>query len=179
MSTEPNGWLEQVKAKVRDLLASGNRKLDELEAQQAAERADKPWLSGDAPTLDSVRARIEWEEEARREAAGGHGKDGSGDRGDRGGKDGRGDRDDRGDGSRGGEVDGPDRGQRGRVGSSDSSGAGDEPMAGDARPHPTAEDAEREAIRVELEERERASRERLAEIRRELGIESDGADTDG
>lgn len=171
MSTEPNGWLEQVRAKVRDLLASGNRRLDELEAQREAEREDKPWLSGDAPTLDSVRARIEWEEAARREAAGAGGDAISRER-----LGGQGDRATRSGGDR---ADVSDRGQQELIGESESSNAGGGSVDGGTRPLPMTEDAEREAIRVELEEREQASRERLAEIRRELGFDSDGAEPDG
>lgn len=140
MATESDGWLERLKARVEDALASGNRRLDELEAEQERERADKPWLGadGDTPTLDQVRARIEWEEDRL-----------SGDEADAGAGEDRG-------------ATGSGLPPGGVAGSRELPGTGDllDPSA-----------AEREALRIEMAERERASKERLARIREELGVE--------
>jgi len=68
MALDVNRWLKYAKARIDDAVGSGNRSLDRLEAEQEANAADKPWLrsSGEAPTLDEARARIEWE--AQRQA---------------------------------------------------------------------------------------------------------------
>lgn len=164
MATEPDGWLERLKAKVEGALAAGNRRLDELEAQRARERADKPWLSeeGEAPTLEQVRARIEWAE--RRAAGSNEGPAGAGEitePPERGGRSSGVDEAEEG----GGAADGPtDRGPGSRNEPSSTTAAG----RSDAFDHSAAE---REAMRIEMAERERASRERLDEIRRELGVD--------
>src|SRR5690349_11553305 len=56
-------WLKYAQAKLNDAVSSGNRELDQLEAEREAEIADRPWLAsdGEAPTMDEARARIEWE----------------------------------------------------------------------------------------------------------------------
>jgi hypothetical protein len=56
-------WIKYAQARLDGALASGNRELDQLEAEREAELADRPWLASDAehPTLDEARARIEWE----------------------------------------------------------------------------------------------------------------------
>lgn len=61
MARNVGRWFEYAKAKLNDTLGSANRELDELEAERAAEAADKPWLTSDdeAPSLDEVRAKIE------------------------------------------------------------------------------------------------------------------------
>lgn len=68
MAAQWERWLKYAKAKLDDSVRRGEKRLDELEAEQAAQAAGKPWLSGtaDAPTLDEARARIE----AKAEAAG-------------------------------------------------------------------------------------------------------------
>lgn len=154
MATEPDGWLERLKAKVEDALASGNRRLDEMEAERARERADKPWLSegGEAPTLDQVRARIEWEEGRTARRGGEPTGTASGDTGP--------------------DLD-PERTSAARRGSGET-------VVGRPDPFDTSA-AEREALRIEMAERERASRERLDKIRRELGVdpEDGGGNTPG
>lgn len=60
--------MEYGRAKLDDALRSGNAELDDAEARLEAEAADKPWLrsTGEAPTLDEVRARIEHDAAASR-----------------------------------------------------------------------------------------------------------------
>ena len=68
-------WLKYGKAKLDDTLKSGNDELDKREAALEAEAAEKPWLrsTGDAPSMDQVKARIDYEAkqaEARKASAG-------------------------------------------------------------------------------------------------------------
>jgi len=68
-------WLKYGKAKLDDTFKSGEEELARREAAMEAEAAEKPWLrsTGDAPTLDEVKARIEFDAkqaEARKPAAG-------------------------------------------------------------------------------------------------------------
>ena len=71
MAANLSRWLKYAQAKLDDLVGSSNAELDELEAEQTARAADKPWLSGtdEAPTLEETRARIEWEAEEQRRRA--------------------------------------------------------------------------------------------------------------
>ena len=71
MAANLGRWWKYAQAKLNGVVSSSNDELDELEAQQAARAADKPWLSsdGDAPTLEETRARIEWEAEEQRRRA--------------------------------------------------------------------------------------------------------------
>jgi hypothetical protein len=54
-------WLGYAKTKARRMTRDVDRELDRREAELDAERAEKPWLdpSGDTPTMDEVRARID------------------------------------------------------------------------------------------------------------------------
>lgn len=65
-------WFNYAKARLDAAIGQGHRDLDELEAEREAELADKPWLrsSGDAPTFDEARARIQWEADQAARAAG-------------------------------------------------------------------------------------------------------------
>ena len=71
MAANLGRWWKYAQAKLNGVVSSSNDELDELEAQQAARAADKPWLSSDtdAPTLEETRARIEWEAEEQRRRA--------------------------------------------------------------------------------------------------------------
>lgn len=65
-------WLRYAKAKLDDTVKRGDAEMDRLEAEQRARAEGKPWLASeaDAPTLDEARARIEHQaEEARRAEA--------------------------------------------------------------------------------------------------------------
>lgn len=65
-------WLRYAKAKLDDTVKRGDAEMDRLEAEQRAKAEGKPWLASeaDAPTLDEARARIEHQaEEARRAEA--------------------------------------------------------------------------------------------------------------
>ena len=63
MALNVNRWITYAKARLDTAIGDGHRELDRLEAEREVARAEKPWLSpaGDAPTLDEIRARIEWE----------------------------------------------------------------------------------------------------------------------
>lgn len=71
MAANVGRWLKYAQAKLNSVVSSSNAELDDLEAEQAARAADKPWLSsdGDAPTLEEARARIEWEADEQRRRA--------------------------------------------------------------------------------------------------------------
>ena len=71
MAANVGRWLKYAQAKLNSVVSSSNAELDDLEAEQAARAADKPWLSSDggAPTLEEARARIEWEADEQRRRA--------------------------------------------------------------------------------------------------------------
>ncbi len=71
MAANVGRWWKYAQAKLNGAVTSSNAELDDLEAEQAARAADKPWLAsdGDAPTLEETRARIEWEAEEQRRRA--------------------------------------------------------------------------------------------------------------
>jgi len=71
MAANVGRWLKYAQAKLNSVVSSSNEELDDLEAEQAARAADKPWISSDgtAPTLEETRARIEWEAEEQRRRA--------------------------------------------------------------------------------------------------------------
>lgn len=221
MALNVNRWLQYAKARIDSAVGSGHAELDRLEAQQEAERADKPWLASDsaAPTFDEARARIAWEADqqakkvAEREREQQDERMGSdidrspGDRAPGRASDDaaptaadprRGDGDpnapdaahSRNDAHGGTATDGrtaadPD-GATTAAGPtsadpppSDPTPVDTDPASGqpiDAGPAPRspqqiADDAELETARLELEDRQRQSVERLAQIRQELGIE--------
>lgn len=179
MGLDVNRWLKYAKARFDAAVGSGNKKLDDLEARREVERADKPWLSGGdqdsvAPTMDQVRARIEWEAERQGVDAPRSG-----------GVPGRPEDAD--------QPDGPDRppgppspeadpapgtpapGTTPTDTTTSDTTRPEEPTTGGTAPRSPqeqADDAEREMARLELEERQRASAQRLEEIRRELGVDA-------
>ncbi len=61
MGVEWQRWLRYAKAKIDLTVTEGEREMDRLEGEQAAAAEGKPWLSGtgDAPTFDEAKARIE------------------------------------------------------------------------------------------------------------------------
>lgn len=71
MALDVGRWLKYAQAKLDSAVRSGNRELDQLEAEREVELAEKPWLAsdGEAPTFDEARARIEWEAEHQRQQA--------------------------------------------------------------------------------------------------------------
>ncbi len=159
-------WFNYAKARFDATIRQGHQELDELEAQREAEVADKPWLSatGDAPTFDEAKARIQWEAEHASRAARGPADAGP---------------------SPHSEVEGA---TPARSGSTSEAGAGS--GGGVARagapgatrsdgPATTPEDraaaAEAASARLELEARRRESAARLDAIRAELGIEPPGS----
>lgn len=71
MAVDIGRWWKYAQAKLSSAVDAENRELDQLEAERAAEVADKPWLAadGDAPTLEETKARIEWEAQDQRRKA--------------------------------------------------------------------------------------------------------------
>lgn len=61
MAAQWERWLRYAKAKLDDTVKRGDAELDRREAEQRARAEGKPWLSaeGGAPTFDETRARIE------------------------------------------------------------------------------------------------------------------------
>ena len=167
-----NRWFNYAKAKFEATFAEGNRELDELEAERAAEVADKPWLSatGEAPSFDEAKARIEWEaEEAARRARA------SGDGGSR--------APSAGDGAVSGSVGpmnrdgGPVTPSAGTSGEGSSTSAAPGPVGDQAVGNPITSPEERAAAaeaasaQLEMEARQKESAARLDAIRAELGID--------
>ncbi|HXH58010.1 hypothetical protein [Iamia sp.] len=61
MALQWQRWLAYAKARIDSSVREGERELDRREADLAARSEGRPWISssGDAPTLDEARARIE------------------------------------------------------------------------------------------------------------------------
>lgn len=169
MALNVNRWLKYARARIDSAVGSGNESLDRLEAEQEAKRADKPWLASDsaAPTFDEARARIAWEADQQAKQADRHGAE---------------EADAEGTGKA--DVDPSDAAKPSapskptdQAPTGDSTPAGGPTTVGDAAdpgprsPQQIAQDAERETARLELEDRQRKSAERLDQIRQELGIE--------
>ncbi len=70
MAFQIGRWLKYAQARLAGSVEAADRELDELEAQRAAEVADRPWLADDGPvpTLDQVKARIDAEADAQQRA---------------------------------------------------------------------------------------------------------------
>ncbi|MCB0976146.1 MAG: hypothetical protein KDB02_01695 [Acidimicrobiales bacterium] len=190
MGLDVNRWLKYAKAKLDSAVSSGSRRIDELEAERERERADKPWLSSPdddstVPTLDQVRARIEWEEQRQgigesdqprggvpdRPTAASHDPEPESSSSD--GRADEGDPDPGGGPSASGSSSTADPAHtEGHTGGR-AEGTG---SAAPRSPQEQEQDVEREMARLELEERQRASADRLAEIRRELGVDPPGED---
>lgn len=190
-------WIEYAKSKAQAGLASGHEELDRREAELEARRAHRPEMSDNVePSIDEVRAKIEWELE--RSTAG------SGAAGQPGGHDGPEDPspdDAEQAGTPGDPTGAPDAGGPGGATSGSGAGASPDPegdqsvegppaedkaKAGDGddtkgvggpgrpvtrSPEQLAADAEAEQASIEWEARREATADRLADIRRELGIE--------
>lgn len=158
MAFDVNRWVKYARARIDAAVGQGHEELDRREAEREAELAERPWLASDgtAPTLDEARARIRWEAERQERATRGEAPEHSDTPTDR-----------------------PD----GTAGGAPPAGPGatapdprpDDPGVGPRDPAALARDAEREGARIELEERSRQAADRLAQIRRELGV--DGPDT--
>lgn len=61
MALNVGRWFKYAQARLDAAVRSGHEELDELEAERAAQVAERPWLGSDAevPTFDEARARIE------------------------------------------------------------------------------------------------------------------------
>lgn len=158
MGFDVDRWLKYAKARFDAAVGSGNRRLDELEAEREAERADMPWLTDEdseavAPSMDQVRARIEWEAERQGVDA----PKGTG-----------------------GVPDRPEEPPIVTPPATPAPAPAPTPGAPPVRsPEEQHEDAEREMARLELEARQKASAERLDDIRKELGVDAPPADPPG
>ncbi len=163
MGFDVNRWVKYARARIDAAVGQGNEGLDRREAEREADLADRPWLAADgtAPTLDEARARIRWEADrqeraARSETAGG--SDATGE-------------DDTAAGEPPAERGKPAPG-RGKVATGNGPASGGTSTGDGARdPADLERDAEREGARIELEERSRRAADRLAQIRRELGVD--------
>lgn len=175
-----NRWVRYAKARIDAAVGQGNESLDRLEAERQAELAERPWLAADgtAPSLDEARARIEWEArqqealQSQRSPSDAASADIE--------PDAETDTDTAGGSPAGrvpsvgssaapggiGEADMP-----GKTGGAAEIGRSMQTHAGPRSPQRPAVDAEHEAARLELEDRSRRSADRLAEIRRELGVD--------
>lgn len=156
-------WFNYAKARLDAAIGQGNRELDELEAERESELADKPWLSssGDTPTFDEAKARIEWQAEQAERAAGGNKATTGGDPQGAGSRSGSG-------GASGTEAS-PELPST--PGAQPSGPATTIPAAEITSPEERAAAAEAAAARLEMEERQRESAARLDAIRAELGID--------
>lgn len=202
MALDVNRWLKYAKARLDAAVGSGNKRLDELEARREVERGERPWTDehdGIAPTMDQVRARIEREE--ARQRAGADTGGGVPDRPEPTATDEPGPTTAPapeaveapadtapGDTAPGDTAPGDDApAPNGPASDASEPAAGPAPAdpapaapAGPAprSPQEQAEDAEREMARLELEARQRASAQRLDDIRRELGVDTPDTPTD-
>lgn len=197
MALDVNRWLKYAKARLDAAVGSGNKRLDELEARREVERGERPWTDehdGIAPTMDQVRARIEREE--ARQRAGADTGGGVPDRPEPTATDEPGPTtapapeavEAPADTAPGDTAPGDDApAPNGPASDASEPAAGPAPAdpapaapAGPAprSPQEQAEDAEREMARLELEARQRASAQRLDDIRRELGVDTPDTPTD-
>jgi hypothetical protein len=152
MALNVGRWIRYAQARLSKTTEDANAQLDRLEAEREAERAEKPWLGadGEAPTLAEARARIEWEAERQRKLAEGT-------------------------------PPAPTAGTATPATGTPAAAGTTPPTTGTATPAPTtrtpaatppsAEEAEMASARIELDRRAAASKERLAAIREELGID--------
>ena len=143
MAFDVNRWMKYARARLNTAVSQGNRSLDRLEAERDAELADKPWLRSDgaAPTLDEARDRIEWEAERQRKAQAEHAAAAAA-------------------------AAAPTN--TGPVTPSMPPGS-DHAKGSPSVPHSEAS-AEQTGARLELEAQQRASADRLDQIRAELGV---------
>lgn len=153
MGMNVNRWIQYAKARLDASVRSGNEELDRREADLESDRADRPWLAsdGDAPTFEEAQARIRWEAETSERA-----KTAPEDT----------------------RPAVPVAGQPGDDPRPEPAPfePGDPPAPGGVDPLSGATAAEQAAARIELDARARASAERLADIRRELGVDASPPD---
>lgn len=155
-------WLDYAKTKVEMAVRSGNRELDELEAEREAQTAERPWLraDGDAPTFEEARARIEWEAEQAARGAGSTASTPS-------------TPSTAPAGATPGAGDGPGSGSTSTPppAPGEADGSPGAPAPAVTSPEERARAAEAATARLELEARQRESAARLDAIREELGID--------
>lgn len=189
MALNVNRWLKYAKSRIDAAVRSGNDELDDLEARREAERTDKPWLSDHdsdsvSPSMDQVRARIEWE--AERQGVDATRSGGVPDRpdsppateapaSDQGAASPADDAKPDGDGGDEPTTDSNEAAPT-ETGSTDAGAGGSEAEPSGSTPAPRSPeeqtaDAEREMARLELEARQKASAQRLDDIRKELGVD--------
>ncbi len=173
--------IEYAKTKIDGGVASGNKELDRLEAELAERQGDRPPMSdGVAPSIDEVRARIEWQLDRSGPAAPAEGPasatpvaDAAGASTDSGSSESPVVPPDA--GGPGGTTTGGGEGTTPEIESEAGTDDGGDPSGpgtpGPRSPEQLAVDAEAEQASIEWEARREATADRLADIRRELGIE--------
>ena len=138
MALDVGRWLKYAQAKLGRAVQDAHAEMDDLEAEQRANAADRPWIASDAeaPTLDEAKARIEWEAERQRHLA-------------------------------------DEAGRAKATPPAPSPAAGDAPRPATtpAPPAEAAEDPDLARARLELDRQAREGKERLAAIRKELGVD--------
>jgi hypothetical protein len=153
MAMNVNRWVKYAKARIGAAVGQGNESLDRLEAERQARLAERPWLAADgtAPSLDDARARIEWEAHQQESLRSQRSPSGAASA----------------------DIEPETDTDTGTGTGTDTAGIGRtmQTRAGPRSPQRLAADAEHEAARLELEDRSRRSADRLAEIRRELGVD--------
>lgn len=162
-------WSKYAKAKLDDTLSQANKELDRREAEREAAAADAPWLRDDAdtPSLEDTAARIRRELEEQQRAAG-QNPDAA---------------------DESAATPGPDEvagdrsnpsppaeppGQRAPSGDAQASPPADPPATAGPAPRDPAQvaaDASLAQARLQIEANQREATERLAAMRRELGVD--------
>ena len=161
MAAQWERWLRYAKAKLDDTVTRGDAELDRREAELAARAEAEPWLASDAdaPTLDEARARIE--HQARRAEESRRAREPR-----------RGERVDLGksDGDRAGPTD-----DAGAAEGPDEAPSAGEPSSSRAtgRPDPPALTTDPQLGSIDFDAQKRAADQRLAAMRKELGLDED------
>lgn len=163
-------WSKYAKAKLDDTLSQANKELDRREAEREASAADAPWLHDDAetPSLEDTAARIRRELEEQQRAAG-QNPDAADEAGTTSGPDETAE-----DPSDPSEPTEPPDQTTASSGDANADAAPDPPATVSPAPRdPTelAADAQLAQARLQIEANQREATERLAAMRRELGVD--------
>ncbi len=169
-------WSKYAKAKLDDTLSQANKELDRREAEREAGAADAPWLRDDAdtPSLEDTAARIRRELEEQQRAAG-QDPDAADESGTTPGPDeAAGDPSDPPGRSDPWEPAEPPDQRTAPAGDANADGPPEPPATASPAPRdPTqvAADAQLAQARLQIEANQREATERLAAMRRELGVD--------
>lgn len=159
MAAQWERWLRYARAKLDDTVRRGDAEMDRLEAEQRARSEAEPWLAseGDAPTLDEARARIEHQARRADENRRARPRDAPGP-----------DTAPPADTARPGAAAGPADSAAGSDTAAPADGAS--PASSPASPAPLATDPQLGSM--DFAAQQRAADERLAAMRRELGLDT-------